>query len=960
MEQQIPSEKENNQHNLVFPPIRLKETLNQIGSEKIRVFKLLLRLKNKAFYFENYLDATMKLLSCTNKSFIETRSDELLVWLLEKLSYAQEITSFKGDCSLSTLRHTITFPFRTKEVLSLFIDLKDSSVDINSIKRIVLENYKDIALVNGSFLSIIDQQENTAKIHLEVQKEKAFSEKEVSSFQKNLPQIIEDYLGRPKVQLIVPSNRELLLKSFRWIISDLNREDIPQIFIDFSRQTESSFQFSTLICAPREFNEIHLKEKLNHPDIHVEASNNLKEENYLKDGVVLTIEISTKSALSIIEARKKAYLLIESLLGPIRDVNGGLLEKIENNFCLLCNEIKAPIESLENFFYGIYPQERQATASISLLKKVYTSMNRPKLDQEIDYFVKEDDDSLCITIRTSNSDFEKEFRHPILSKFPELLIASSHSSGRATISCAFQKTQELESELLKSLTFSFYNHWKEKKELKQVLRLGCTIQFPSLDPRIGVEEEPSSLLKMLFEGLIKIGANGKPENALAKKIEISKSGLLYRFHLRESYWSNKMPLTAHDFSYSWETSLKPDFSSPLSYLFYPIENAKAVKEGKLPSSQLGIKVIDDLTLEIKLQYPCPYFLELCAHSAFAPICKSVDIHSPSWPKSIGLDYPCNGPFTLEMINNKEIVLKKNHLLWEKEKVKLEKIVVSNMTEDETSSFFQKKKLDALLYPFCKKQPLSLLNSSKNQKKKCITETRYLSFDCKKVPFSNKKMRWAFSLAIQRKILAPAFSCNSQPYYAPYSPEFSQLDLKNDKEENLTLAKNLFFEALEEMGLKPSIFDQEKIYATVHSQGLETLIAKQLNDLFGINIKPTIVEPSKYFSMIRERKVNIYIYMWVNRIQDPSYFLESFSSLGNIINYTNWNSKKINNLSQLIQNTSCLKNREKLHYQAEGILYNEKPIIPILTTSAYSLTHSDVFDINVGNSQPFNIRCCYKK
>ena len=172
MEHQIPSKKEKNNYD--FHPIRIKEALNQIGNEKLRVFKLLWRLKNKAFYFENYLDAAIKLLSYANRSFIETRSDELLIWLLEKLSYAQEITSFKGDCNLYTLRHTITFPFRTKEVLSLFIEAKDSSLNIDTIKKLVLENYQDIALVDGSFLSIVDQLENTAKIHLEVQKESAF------------------------------------------------------------------------------------------------------------------------------------------------------------------------------------------------------------------------------------------------------------------------------------------------------------------------------------------------------------------------------------------------------------------------------------------------------------------------------------------------------------------------------------------------------------------------------------------------------------------------------------------------------------------------------------------------------------------------------------------------------------------------------------------------------------------
>jgi len=635
-----------------------------------------------------------------------------------------------------------------------------------------------------------------------------------------------------------------------------------------------------------------------------------------------------------------------------------LLETIENNFKLLCDEIKAPIDTLESFFYGIYPQERQATTSVSLLKKVYAAMNRKKLEKEIDYFVKEDKDSICITIRTIDLGFEKEFKHLLLSKFPEVLIASSVTNEIAAISCAFQKTGQLESELLKSLTLSFYKHWKEKKELKQVLKLSLTTKLSSFDPRVGTEEEQSCLLKMLFEGLTKIGKNGKPENAIAKKIEISKSGLIYRFHLRKSYWSNEMPLTAHDFAYSWKTSLKPDFSSPLSYLFYPIENAKAVKEGKLPSSELGIKAIDDLTLEVKLDYPCPYFLELCAHSAFSPVCRSVDIDNPSWPKSLEISYICNGPFIADKINSKEIVLKRNQLFWEKEKIRLQKVSISIMTDKESLSFFQKKKLDALLFPFCKNKILKSV-SRKFQKRKSITEVRYFSFNCSRAPFANRKMRLAFSLAIKRKVLANAFSSETHPYYAPYSPEFSQLSIKRTDEENPALAKKLFSEALEEMNLKPDVFNQEKIYATIHSRGLETLIAKQLNDLFGLHLIPTVIDGPRLFSMIRERKVNIYIYAWTNRIHDPSYFLNTFSSPKDIINFPSWNNEEINNLSQLVQNTSCLETRKKLHYQAEKILHQEKPTISLVSNPVYSFIHQGIHDILVGNSQEFEIRYCYK-
>ncbi len=361
-------------------------------------------------------------------------------------------------------------------------------------------------------------------------------------------------------------------------------------------------------------------------------------------------------------------------------------------------------------------------------------------------------------------------------------------------------------------------------------------------------------------------------------------------------------------------------------------------------------------------HPAPYFLEICSHSAFSPICKSLDITNPSWPKSLGGFYVCNGPFIIDIVNNKEIVLKKNPFFWEKNHIKLEKVVISNMTEQDALQTFQSKKLDALLYPFCENKISKSQHFFNIQKKKCTSEVRYLTFNCSKPPFSNRKMRQAFSPALQRKILTCSFSNSSEssPHYSPYPLDFTQLNLSTCKEENYTLAKKLFFESLEEDGLEPNIFDQEKIYANSLSRGIEVIIAKQLNEVFGLKLCPITIDNISFFSLIREKRINIYMYVWLNRIQDPSYFLNAFSSKGNIINISCWNCKKINYLSKLIQKTNCPIARNKLHFKAEEILHKEKPVIPLFSNSACSIIQPNVNNIYVGNSQEFDIRYCFKK
>ena len=259
---------------------------------------------------------------------------------------------------------------------------------------------------------------------------------------------------------------------------------------------------------------------------------------------------------------------------------------------------------------------------------------------EFGYAIHEDEETVCITTKATQISFEKEYRHSLIHNFPNLLITSVLIKDTVIVSCGVQKTDPIDIEKLKETTQKFYHTWLEKKEVKQVLKLGCVSDFISLDPRIGSQEEPSHLLKMLFEGLTRIGPDGTPQNALARKIEVSESELRYRFYLRKSRWSNGMPLTAHDFAHAWRMSSV----SPLSYLFYPIKNALAVKECLLPQTALGIRAVDTLTLEVELEHPTPYFLELCAHSSFSPVCRIIDLENPSWPSAKGKGYVCNGPF----------------------------------------------------------------------------------------------------------------------------------------------------------------------------------------------------------------------------------------------------------------------------------------------------------------------------
>lgn len=122
----------------------------------------------------------------------------------------------------------------------------------------------------------------------------------------------------------------------------------------------------------------------------------------------------------------------------------------------------------------------------------------------------------------------------------------------------------------------------------------------------------------VFESFYRLGKNGKPAAGLAKSSQVSKDGKTWTFHLRKADWSNGDPIRAQDFVYSWQRSLNPKTASPYAYLFNGVKNANKVQTGKLPGKDLGIKALDQHTVQVKLDKPIGYFKVLMAYPLFGP------------------------------------------------------------------------------------------------------------------------------------------------------------------------------------------------------------------------------------------------------------------------------------------------------------------------------------------------------
>ncbi|HEY5666232.1 MAG TPA: peptide ABC transporter substrate-binding protein, partial [Gammaproteobacteria bacterium] len=162
----------------------------------------------------------------------------------------------------------------------------------------------------------------------------------------------------------------------------------------------------------------------------------------------------------------------------------------------------------------------------------------------------------------------------------------------------------------------------------QELHWGNGAEPQTLDPHTGAGVPGSNIQRDLYEGLINEAPNGDLIPGAAESWEVSGDGLIYTFRLRENArWSNGDPVTAADFVYSLQRSLDPVTLSRYTFILNPILNARAIAAGQRPLTDLGARALDDLTLEIELEAPTPYFLGLLTHSASYPVHRaSVEQH----------------------------------------------------------------------------------------------------------------------------------------------------------------------------------------------------------------------------------------------------------------------------------------------------------------------------------------------
>lgn len=207
----------------------------------------------------------------------------------------------------------------------------------------------------------------------------------------------------------------------------------------------------------------------------------------------------------------------------------------------------------------------------------------------------------------------------------------------------------------------------------KVLNLATSSDIPSLDVSKSTDQESFQTMNTTMEGLTRIDAEGKVKPGVAESWKTSEDGLTWTFKLRDnSKWSNGDPVTAKDFEYSWKRTINPETASEYGYIMADIAGATEAADKGVDG--VGVKAIDDKTLEVKLTRPVSYFAEMMSFEVFFPQNQKF-VESCGEKYGTGVDYQVyNGPFTLKTWKMEDqSSMEKNPDYWDAANVKLNKI-----------------------------------------------------------------------------------------------------------------------------------------------------------------------------------------------------------------------------------------------------------------------------------------------
>jgi oligopeptide transport system substrate-binding protein len=310
----------------------------------------------------------------------------------------------------------------------------------------------------------------------------------------------------------------------------------------------------------------------------------------------------------------------------------------------------------------------------------------------------------------------------------------------------------------------------------QVIRVNLGNEPPSLDPGLATDVVSANVLNAVMDPLVKLGADLQPEPSLAESWDVSADGKTVTFHLRsDGRWTNGDPVTAHDFEYSWKRTVSPDLAADYAYQFYGIAGVQdynaCEKNCDALRDKVGVKALDDSTLEVKLTTRQPWFLQQMAHTSFLAVHPAtVEKYGDKWsePKTI----VTNGPFRLTSWQHNDSMTLEKWSGWRNAASVHLTRVEAKMIPDSTTALqsFRAGEIDACIdVQTC--VPTEEFESLQGTPELSINPglgVQFIGFNVKNVPDVNE--RRALALAIDRTTLVENVTKAGETPATSFTPE----------------------------------------------------------------------------------------------------------------------------------------------------------------------------------------------
>lgn len=485
---------------------------------------------------------------------------------------------------------------------------------------------------------------------------------------------------------------------------------------------------------------------------------------------------------------------------------------------------------------------------------------------------------------------------------------------------------------------------------QQIMHIGNGTEPSDIDPHGNSGQPDSQIKRALFEGLVSRAADTLDIiPGVAESWEISDDGLTYTFTLRKNArWSNGEPVTAHDFVWTWKRGMSPDLGNPYAYMFFVFKNAEAYHTGEIEDfSEVGISALDDHTLQFELTGPTPYILQLLSFKTMYPVHRAtlekfnaVNQLATAWTRPE--NFVGNGPFVIkDWVVNQVLSVRKNDQYWDSDNIKLNEIhfhAVQSITAEER--MFRAGQLHMTM--FLPPEKVEAYRGENNPAFNSfpLYSTYYYALNTKRPPLDDVRVRKALAYAVDRTLLTERVMKGGEiPAYAFTPPDEKGYIPAAKMPEDVALARQLLAEAGYPEGKG---FPRLTIlYNTLeHHQTIAVVLQQMWKERLGIDVNLQNEDWKVWLASINLGNFDISRSGWGGDYVDPNTFLDVHLTGGGN-NKSNWSNARYDELIRLAAQTNDQQERFAYFQQAEAILVEEAPIIPLYTYVRNRLVHPSV-------------------